>query len=339
MNYIQDINITKAVVHVIDNNCEEPKLTDSQLDLNEKTYKYIYKHIQKIFNSDKLYCSKFKDNNKIQEISHKFFNSDADLINLSKFYTNQLFSIMKSNQFIPFCDLIVASILTDQGQMIAILKLDYIKNYTHSISSLDNKLGINIIENSTILPGSSQKINKAAFIKCPNENNEFDLFILDRKNKKEENEYGNDYWVKNFLSCEKVVTNRDNTKNLIDSTELWVRSNIKDTQKSLDVRNKLKKSLIENTNINIDNFIDTVVGDEYEREFKEFISPKIEKDFNIDKDFLEKRFKKVKLNIDNNIDLALFESDYNNKNKFKIINNPDGSIDIVLKNINKILEK
>ncbi|KJU70931.1 nucleoid-associated protein [Clostridium baratii] len=335
MNYIHDININTAVVHVIDNNCIAPKLTESQLDLNEKTYKYIYKHLEKIFKSDNLKCAKFtEDNSVIKKLACDYFKNRISLIDLSKNYTNQLFSIMKFNQFIPFCDLIIADIATDRGHIISILKLDYIKNYTHSITSS----GIDIIENSTILPGSSQKINKAAFI-LQNNTNEFDLFVLDRKNKKMEDEYGNDYWMKNFLECEEVITNKDNTKNLIDSIELWVRGNIKDTKKSLDIRKKLKESLVETSNINIDKFVENIVDSDYIEDFKEFLAPKVENDFNIDKEFIDKKFKKIKLNLDKNIDLALTENEYNDKNKFRIINNTDGTVDIVLKNIIKIIEK
>ena len=41
---------------------------------------------------------------------------------------------------------IVASIITDQGPMIAILKMDYVKNFTHQVDFVDDKIGIGIVE-------------------------------------------------------------------------------------------------------------------------------------------------------------------------------------------------
>ena len=70
---------------------------------------------------------------------------------------------MKGNVNIPACDLIVVSLITDVGLMIGILKMDYVKNFTHAVEYLDNKIGIGIVPAG--LPGSSQRIQKAAFIK------------------------------------------------------------------------------------------------------------------------------------------------------------------------------
>ena len=83
---------------------------------------------------------------------------------LSEELSRQLFSIMKGNVMIASCDLIVASIITDQGPMIAILKMDYVKNFTHEIEFVDDKIGISIVPQAAGLPGNSQKIKKAAFI-------------------------------------------------------------------------------------------------------------------------------------------------------------------------------
>ena len=44
---------------------------------------------------------------------------------------------MKGNVNIPSCDLIVVSLITDQGPMIGILKMDYVKNFTHSVDFVE----------------------------------------------------------------------------------------------------------------------------------------------------------------------------------------------------------
>ena len=72
---------------------------------------------------------------------------------------------MKGNVNIPACDLIVVYLITDVGLMIGILKMDYVKNFTHAVEYLDNKIGIGIVPQAAGLPVSSQRIQKAAFIK------------------------------------------------------------------------------------------------------------------------------------------------------------------------------
>ena len=52
MDYINDININEAVIHVLDSNASEPILNEYKLELNEDVYKFLYKHIEKCLKYD-----------------------------------------------------------------------------------------------------------------------------------------------------------------------------------------------------------------------------------------------------------------------------------------------
>lgn len=54
MEYINDININEAVIHILDSNAEEPVLNEYSIDLDEDIYKFLYKHIEKCFKDDEL---------------------------------------------------------------------------------------------------------------------------------------------------------------------------------------------------------------------------------------------------------------------------------------------
>ena len=49
MDYIQEINVMEAVIHVLDVNSDEPVLNEFGLDLNDEIYSYLLKHLQKCF--------------------------------------------------------------------------------------------------------------------------------------------------------------------------------------------------------------------------------------------------------------------------------------------------
>lgn len=49
MEYINDININEAVIHILDSNGGEPILNEYPLNLNEDIYKFVFKHIEKCF--------------------------------------------------------------------------------------------------------------------------------------------------------------------------------------------------------------------------------------------------------------------------------------------------
>ncbi|MDZ5000689.1 nucleoid-associated protein, partial [Clostridium perfringens] len=177
-----------------------------------------------------------------------------NLINLSQELARQLFIIMKANVNIPSCDLIVISLITDQGPMIGILKMDYVKNFTHQVEFIENKIGIGIVPQSAGLPASSQRIQKAAFIKPIRENQAYNLMVIDKQKKsKEEEAYGANYFISNFLGCSIVNNERDMTKTFLKATENWTRSNIvEDADKAERIRTTVKAKLKEEDTINID---------------------------------------------------------------------------------------
>ena len=45
MEYIKEINIMEAVIHILDNNSDEPVLNEYSLELNEDTYNFLLKHL------------------------------------------------------------------------------------------------------------------------------------------------------------------------------------------------------------------------------------------------------------------------------------------------------
>lgn len=343
MEYINDINVNEAIIHVLDSNGGEPILNEYYLDLNEEAYKFIYKHIEKCLKDEELKYAKFNEERSIvKEITQDFLNGiDNDLIGLSKELARQMFAIMNGNTNIPSCDLIVASIVTDKGPMIAILKMDYIKNFTHQVDFIDNKIGIGIVPQSAGLPGSSQKISKAAFIKPLRENEKYNLMVLDKQRKsKNEDEYGAYYFINNFLGCSLVTNERDNTKMFLKATENWIRESFaEDLAEATEIRNKIKQALREDEEINVEAFAESNIPKCSKENFKMFILSNVEDEFEIDKTYVEKKLKRVRLKADDEIDIYIDDDSYDDKDKFEIISNGDGSVNIVLKNIKSLIEK
>ena len=346
MDYVNDININEAVIHILDNNSIEPILNEYKLEMEEDTYKFIYKHIEKCFNDEELKYAKFnEERNIVKEIGQDYLNGENnDLITLSKELSRQLFSIMKGNVNIPSCDLIVASIITDQGPMIAILKMDYVKNFTHEIEFVDDKIGIGIVPQSAGLPGSGQKIQKAAFIKPIKEEDTYNLMVLDKQKKsKEEDEYGANYFINSFLGCTIVANERDMTKTFLKAAETWTRKNFaEDAVTAEKVRTTVKGKLKEEDIVNIDELSHELFKDEpkAKEEFRTFVKAQgLNDDVQVDKTWVEKKLKRVRLKIDKDIDLYINEEVYHDNNRFEIQRNGDGSINMIIKHVMNYIEK
>ena len=59
MEYINDINIQEAVIHILDSNSTEPILNEYTLELSEDIYKFLHKHIEKCLKDEELKSSNF----------------------------------------------------------------------------------------------------------------------------------------------------------------------------------------------------------------------------------------------------------------------------------------
>ena len=346
MEYINDINIQDAVIHILDSNAIDPILNEYTLELNEDTYKFLHKHIEKCLKDEELKTAVFNsERNIVKEIVQDYLNAvDTDLLGLSKELARQLFSIMKGNVNIPSCDLVVVSLITDVGPMIGILKMDYVKNFTHAVEFVDDKIGIGIVPQSAGLPASSQRIQKAAFIKPIREEQAFDLYVIDKQKKSnDDDEYGANYFMNSFLGCSIVTNKRDMTKTFLKATETWTRSNItEDAEKAERIRTTVKSKLREEDSINIEEFSNELFKEEptKRQDFETFMKGNgLEQEVTVDKAWVEKKLKRIRLKIDKDIDLYINEEAYHDNSKFEIQRNGYGSINMIIKHVINYIEK
>ncbi|MGL5379611.1 nucleoid-associated protein [Clostridium sp.] len=344
MEYINDINIQEAVIHIIDSNGEEPILNEYNLELNEDVYKFLHRHIEKCFKDEELKFAVFNpERNIVKEVVQDYLNGiDDNLIQLSQELARQLFIIIKSNTNIPSCDLIIVSLVTDQGPMIGILKMDYVKNFTHEVEFLNEKIGIGIVPQAAGLPASSQRIQKAAFIKPIRNDQRYNLMVID-KQKKSEDEYGANYFISNFLGCSIVTNERDMTKTFLKAAENWTRSNVvEDADKAERIRTAVKSKLKAEESINIDDLSHELFNEEpqIKADFSNFVkSHGLENEISVDKQWVEKKLKRVRLKVDKDIDLYINEEAYHDNTRFEIQRNGDGSINMIIKHVINYIEK
>lgn len=345
MEYINDISINEAVIHILDNNADEPILNEYKLELNDEVYTFLTKHIQKCFKDEELKYAVFNDErNIVKDISQEFLNEQCDFLDASKELARQMFILMRSKGSIASCDLVIVHISTEYGSMIGIMKMDYIKNYFHNVEVVEDKIGINIVPQYTGLPAGGQKIQKCAFIKPIRDENSFDIMVIDKqtKNKKSE-EYGSNYFIGNYLGCKVINNERDVTKSFLETAEKWTRTNLKENAEAQEaVRNSIKKKLKEEEEFNVKEMAedlfenDTVVKESFINYVKE--EGGVDK-VAVDKEWVEKKFKRIRLKIDKDIDLYLNEEAYNDNSRFEIKRNGDGTINMVIKHISNYIEK
>lgn len=346
MEYIKEVNINEAILHILDNNSDEPILNEYALDLDEDVYRFLLRHIDKALKDEELRYAVFnEERNIVKEVSQQYLNGEIDLINGSKEIARQMFTLMKSNGNIPSCDLVVVSISTEYGPILGIFKMDYIKNFTHSVDFINEKVGIKILPEFTGLPSGSQKVQKCAFIKPLRQGQQYNLMVIDKQNKGKHNEkadYGSSYFINKYLGCKIIDNDRDITKGFIKATEDWTRKNLgENADKAEIVRSTIKAAVKSEESINVSDLASSIFTESAEKEsFNEYISSQgISENIQVDRDWADKKLKRIRLKIDNDIDLYINHEAYKDNSKFEIQRVGDGSINIVLKHIKNYIEK
>ncbi|GIM29431.1 hypothetical protein CPJCM30710_20970 [Clostridium polyendosporum] len=346
MEYVSDINIVEAVIHILDNNGDEPILNGYKLELTEEIYKFLHRHIERSFRDEELKYAVFNpERNIVKEVTQEYLNGiNTDIVIVSQELARQMFAVMKGNGNIPSCDLIVVSLSTDQGPMLGILKMDYVKNFTHKIDFIGEKIGIDIVPHGAGLPVSSQRIQKCAFIKPLRPEQDINLMVIDKQKKsKDEDEYGANYFINNFLGCSIVTNERDMTKTFLKAAETWTRNNVyEDADKAEKIRTSIKSKLKEADTINIEELSHELFKEEPQAKenFTQFVaSHGLDEEIAVDKQWVEKKLKRIRLKIDKDIDLYLNEDVYHDPTRFEIQRNGDGSINMVIKHVINYIEK
>lgn len=346
MEYINEINILDAIIHILDNNSDEAILNEYPLQLTEEVYEFVFKHVQRCLKDEELKYAIFnKERNIVKEVSQEYLSGENDLINVSKELASQMFILMRAKGNIPSCDLLTVAFTTEHGPFIGIFKMDYIKNYMHNVEFVEGKIGIHIVPQFTGLPTRSGRIQKCAFIRPLREENPYDLLVIDKqpKNNKDDNDYGTNYFIENYLGCTIIENGRDKTKQFIKAAEKWTQSALKENADGQEVvRREIKRRLKEEESINLDTFTEEVFGadEELKQNFRTYaIESGVSENIELDKQWVEKKLKRVRLKIDKDIDLYISEEAYNDLNRFEIERVGDGSINMIIKHIRNYTEK
>ena len=332
--------IHKFIVHVLDKNSEVPILNDYEGKVNPEVDKFFQKVIRRVTKDDDLRKGVFRDynNNIIKNCCEQIIYDENRFLENSKEIAAYLFDVMKINSEIESCDLAVCLYTVKDEKYVAILKLDYKKLYTHSIEFIDDKFNIQMVANEIGIPETGRQ-KQCAIIGVSGINDEYHLRLLDKDAEKEES---NSKFIGEFLNAEKVEDDKYKTKTFKNSAETWITNVLSnDIKQAEDIRSILNYTLKEKEEIDIHDFVEnSIKDDELKSSFKEHMEDKgLEEGFNIDKKWIEKKLKKRNIKTDSGFDIKGNLEDFEDPMKYSVKQNPDGSIDITIKNVKFYEEK
>lgn len=335
----EEITVKKAVLHILDNNINIPVLSNSELEIDGEVSEFLEKHITKVLNDNNLKNACFTENyNKIRNLCKLLGSNTAEFLQVSLDLAGTLFEIMTQNVDIAPADLICCLFDCDGQRHLGILKLNYKTGYMHYAQQGEEGNANTIIRHRTILPSEGQKIDECALINLE------DLSIKIIEKEYEINGEKLCYLSKIYLQCSSGLSNNEKLKIINNVAK---KLNKKYFDEDFDKMAKLKMAAIESLEETSAIQIDTLAEEVFESNLEvrnEYLSEiqsagLIERTITIPETLAEKKFKTHKIKTDTGIEINFPLDYYNDREKIEFVNNPDGTISIILKNIGKIINR
>ncbi len=330
-----EIKIRHAILHILDATASLPIYSEQGLDLSEEVIEgFIRSHTEKLFHDKAAKYGKFEEQAPMVDILK---NLDISFRERSIAVSNMLYKIMKKNVDIPSADLLLAEIEIDDEPHLAIIKLNYREGYTHYVENSDAGIKNKIIVHKVIFASESQKNDEGALIHLDN----FSIKVVEK-------EYLIDggkrcYFSQLFLGCNTNLSQRESLKviNAVakDLTKRYYDDNF---EKNTDIKSAIYDNLEEQDTVDLAVIAEAVFNDnqQVKKEYMDKVKEAgVEDTIVIPGENPQKAFSKCRLKTDSGIEINIPMDIYKERELIDFINNPDGTVSIIIKQIKKLVSR
>jgi len=324
-----DIHIDQAILHVLDTNIDLPILSDVCLDLTEDTKNFLLFRIDKFLSSDDTKCCNFEEGS---NFPHTIQAEMGNFIAATQKLAQQLFNIMKRSPCIPSADLIFLNAVIDGSSYLFFEKMNYRESYIHFFENSDGLKSNSIIKQRTVLASPKGKSDEAAMINM----DDWSIKLIEKKYEIDEKK---DFYLSNsFLQCSSSISAKQKLS-VITKAAKNINEKFYDNDKEVEthVVSVLCDQALEENDTTVEDLCNHFYGDSaaVKQEFIEELKSK-----NIDvKDTVRvspsvaRRLEKQSIKTSSGVEIKIPVSQYNNMDSLEFINNPNGSISLLIKNV------
>ncbi|WP_026896156.1 nucleoid-associated protein [Clostridiisalibacter paucivorans] len=334
-----DFNVKSLIVHILDNTIEMPVLSDKEQELEADIIEFIGKHIEKILRDSKLKNAEFVgEENPIKELCEEMSNNWDKFTSTTALIASRLFDIMKKHVNIPSADIVCLLFKLDNVLHLGILKFNYKHSYIHNIENSGDGRVNSIIKQKTTLPSESQRVEECAIINLE----DFTLKLLEKKYEIDGEKMF--YFSDLFLKCSTEVSSSEKVKLFTKATDKFTKKYFgEDYLKQGEIKKVVAQSIDEDSGINVEKIAHHVFekNPELKTEYVEQVKKTgvSEEVIPVETEREEKKFRNQKIKTDTGIEINLPTEYYGDDDKVEFINNIDGTISILIKNVGKVINK
>lgn len=338
MNDEIKLTIGNSVVHILNTELQVPVLSDQELELSHELTDFIYNHLKKYIYNDVMKACYFKEQeDSIYQQIDLLIKDKNTFLSISKTLATELYGIMLKHVDIPSADVLFTLFECEKVPYLGILKMNYKTSYIHYVLEDQDSQANTIIKQRTALPNENQRLEEVILINLDNK----EIKILEKKY--DINGEKDFYLTPLFL---KSTFNRSN-KEKFDIVNNTLKSMNKkyfdaDVTQSMDVKKAMLESVEETGVIDVNKVADVAFENnlELKQEFQETIQKKgMEETYVSFEAAPPKKIEKQVIKTDTGIEINIPMEQYSNGKTLEFLNNPDGTISIVIKNVGRIVSR
>lgn len=328
------MEIREAILHVLDLEASSLICSQQELNLGDYAVKTYLEGVMKKFDNSDFKTGLLDETN---ELFATISNETISFIEKSEAIAQKFYDCVVQGEEIPSGDLLYFRAEQEFEEYIGIFKLNYKPSYTHFVEYDDDKMLNNIIINKTILPNVTQKVEEGVLINLSQK-----TFNLVEKKYKFDGRKVN-YFSEILLKTEATPTVQENIKIVKKAVkEIADKYNEEKYVSLSNIQQAVYESIESEGKISNERIAEAV--------FENNISAKAEyiervERTNFDEDIpvnvpkYEKKYSKQKLKLANGIEMIIPVDVYKNTDLIEFINNPDGTISVMIKNVDEIINK
>lgn len=332
-----EIIIRNAIVHILDSTIGMPVLSDHFLELGPDLNEFLRGHIYKIATSDDMKnCNFNKEESYVYKCIENF--DESNMIPISQDIGNYLYTIMNQNITITPADLFIVTYQVNSTMHLALLKMNYKESYIHYASTDDLGNYNDIIKQKVTLPSESTKLSEAALVNL----SDYSIQLVEKKY--DINGVKTNYLSQMFLQCQTKLSQKAKLNIITKAVDQMNQKYYEDDfDKHMETKAIIHNEYMEQGTIRVESISDKLFQDK--EELKEEFTEKLEKYNLITEEVTPqnkqttKKFEKQYLITDSGIEINIPMSQYNDKKSVEFITDPDGTISVLIKNINHITSK
>ena len=327
------MDIKHAVINIMDKNINSAVFSQEELPLNESlVQEYVQKIVEKFLKSE---CITFDVAQ--SEPAMYLASTEDDFLTKAEQLTQHVFESLAGWQEVPAGDLLFVQAQDQMGANYwGMLKLDYSAKYTHLVDYDDNNQVVNKIQkNEAILPGPTQAVATGIMVK-----DQQTCFVRDKKYKDVQGTWS---FIQNVLEVkEKQVKNSEELNTVKKALKSVAKKyELPAHEVAAEAQTVVYEGIGNEGQIDNEQLAQAVFKENYSAK-QEFLAEldkkelKKQLDVTANAPIFERKYEKQKLKLDNGIEITIPVELLKDKDVIEFINQEDGSLQVVLRNIDSI---